>query len=132
MSDTTIPLIAERFEVIGTREVETARVRISKRVVEVEQAAELPLRRDDVEIERVSLNRVVEQAAPIRHEGDVTIVPVYEEVLVKQLVLKEELRITRRSSTEPRASERVLLRREEIEITRTPIAQTQEPGGRAE
>lgn len=131
MSDTKIPVVAEQFEVIGTREVETARVQIRKRVIEDERAVDMPLRRDDVDIERVSLNRVVEQAAPIRREGDVTIVPVYEEVLVKQLVLREELRITRRTSTQARESERVLLRREDVEITRTPIADMQEPGGRA-
>jgi len=45
---------------------------------------------------------VVETAPEIRTEGDVTIVPVLEEVLVveKRLVLKEELHIRRRIETE--------------------------------
>ena len=44
----------------------------------------------------------MESAPQIRTEGDVTIVPVLEEVLVveKRLVLKEELHIRRRIITE--------------------------------
>lgn len=116
-----IALVREQLD-IATREVESARVSIAKRAVEHDEAVALPLRSDAVEIERVSLNRVVAQASPIRYEGDVTIVPVYEEQLVvtKQLVLKEELRITRRSSVRAGEPQRFTLRREEIEITRTP------------
>ncbi|MBA3623185.1 MAG: YsnF/AvaK domain-containing protein [Methylibium sp.] len=123
--DQTIALVAEQLEV-GKRTVETARVRIGTRVVEREETVEMPLRRDDVEIERVSINRVVEQTSPPRHEGDVTIVPVYEEVLVvtRQLVLKEELRITRRSTVQASEPQRFSLRSEEMEITRTPVGKT--------
>jgi stress response protein YsnF len=44
------------------------------------------------------MGRIVETAPEIRTEGDVTILPVVEEVLVveKRLVLKEELHIRRR------------------------------------
>jgi stress response protein YsnF len=50
----------------------------------------------------VPVDRVVETAPETRTEGDVTIVPVLEEVLVveKRLVLKEELHIRRRVETE--------------------------------
>jgi uncharacterized protein (TIGR02271 family) len=123
----TIPVIAEEIEGVGTREVETARVRIRKRVLEDPQTVTVPLRRDEVEIERVSVNRVVDQVSPIRYEGDVTIVPVFEEVLVRQLVLKEEVRVRRRSTTEPRESEPVVLLREEVEVTRTPNADVSDP-----
>lgn len=116
-----IALVAEHLEV-GKREVETGRVRISKRVVETEERIEVALRRETVEIERISVNRFVDHADAPRQEGDVTIVPVYEEVMVKQLVLKEELHISRRSTTEVQPSGLYPLRREEIEITRTPFA----------
>jgi stress response protein YsnF len=45
---------------------------------------------------------VVETAPAIRTEGDVTILPIVEEVLVveKRLVLKEELHIRRRVGSE--------------------------------
>jgi stress response protein YsnF len=53
---------------------------------------------DSVEIERVPVNRVVDAPPPVREEGDVTVIPVLEEraVVVKQLVLVEEIRLTRR------------------------------------
>jgi len=69
---------------------------------------------------------VVDGPAPeSRIEGDVMIVPVLEEVVVvkKQLVLKEELHITRRRIAE-RDSRTVTLRREEATVERI------EPGDR--
>ena len=89
-----ISLVAEQL-VVEARTVETGRVHVRTRVVETEQVVDLPLQRDDVDIERISLNQVVERALPVREENGVTIVPLYEEVLVvtKQLVLKEELHI---------------------------------------
>ena len=124
-----VPLSAETLE-IGAREVEAGRVRISKRVVERQEQVDLPLRRETVDIERVSVNRVVDTIAPPRTEGDVIIVPVYEEVLVvaKQLVLKEELRITRRSSTQAGEPRSFTVRREEIEIARSSDLTDDKPG----
>jgi len=65
------------------------------------------------------VNRVVSVAPEVRHEGDVMIVPVLEEVLVveKRLMLREELRITRRKD-EAREPQRVTLRTEQVEVTR--------------
>ena len=56
----------------------------------------------DVEIERVQIDREVSSAPDIRTEGDLTIVPVLEEILVveKRLVLREEIRIRRITRTE--------------------------------
>lgn len=56
----------------------------------------------------------------IRFEGDTTIVPVVEEVAVvqKRLVLREEIRITKRRR-ERRERMQVPLRRERAEVTRT-------------
>jgi stress response protein YsnF len=55
----------------------------------------------------------------VRHEGDTTIIGVYEErlVVVKQLFLKEEIRLTRRK-TEKRTTQSIELREEEVTITR--------------
>ena len=80
------------------------------------------LERLDVDIERVTVNRVVDRPVATRTEGDVTIVPVHEEVLVvtRQLVLREELRIRLRSTMQAQPPQRMTLRREEIEIRRTP------------
>ena len=55
----------------------------------------------------------------MREEGDTTIIPVIEEVLVveKRLFLKEEIRI-RRTQTTQLHEETVTLRREEVVIER--------------
>jgi uncharacterized protein (TIGR02271 family) len=119
----TIALVAERLDV-QVKTIETGRVHIGTRVVETEEIVDQPLRRDEVEIERISINRTVDQPMPPRYEGDVTIVPIYEEVLVvtKQLVLKEELHIKRRSSVAPAPPQSIILRREEVSIFRSPAA----------
>ena len=56
---------------------------------------------------------------PISHEGDITIIPVVEEMVVveRRLVLKEEVRV-RRVSTKERHQETVVLRQQEAVITR--------------
>jgi len=68
----------------------------------IEEVARAALAEDRVEVTRVPLNREVNAAPPVRTEGEVTIVPVMEEVLVveKRLVLKEELHIRRRITHE--------------------------------
>ena len=57
-----------------------------------------------VEVSRITLDRMLlsgEAVPRVRTEGDVTIIPVLEEVLVveKRLVLKEELHVLRRGET---------------------------------
>ena len=66
------------------------------------------------------MSREVDTPGSIRQEGDVTIVPIYEEVLVvkKQLMLKEEIRITRQRTREQVMRE-VELRREEARVLRS-------------
>jgi uncharacterized protein (TIGR02271 family) len=101
--ETSIPLVEEEAHV-GKRTRTTGRVRIRTEVDEVEQLVAAELMQERVEVERVPVDRIVDAAPPVRTEGDVTIVPVLEEVLIveKRLVLKEELRIrrSRRQETE--------------------------------
>ena len=54
-------------------------------------------------MKRVPVGRVVDAPAAMRTEGEVTIVPVHEErwVLMRELVLVEELHLHRRRSVEP-------------------------------
>jgi uncharacterized protein (TIGR02271 family) len=115
---TKVPVIEERLEV-GKREVEAGVVRARKVVHERQEAVDVPLARERVEVERVPINRVVDQAPAVRTEGDVTIIPVVEEVLVveKRLMLREEVRLTKRRE-ETHEQQTVTLRREEVEITR--------------
>lgn len=92
-----VPVLAEELD-IQKRQVTTGRVRISKVVREREELVDEPLMREEVVIERVPINRFVEAIIPVRYEGDTMIVSLLEEVPVveKRLMLKEELRITRR------------------------------------
>jgi len=111
-----LPLIQEQLD-IRTRPVETGRVRVRKIVHEYEEIVDPPLLRDDVVIEHLPINRIVEGPIPVRTEGDTTIIPLLEEVLVveKRLLLKEELRLSTRR-VETHAPQRVTLRREEAVI----------------
>lgn len=116
----SFPVMEEELHV-GKREIDTGRgVRIHKTVSERDQLIEQTLTRDELAVERVAVGRVVAQEAPpqTRYEGDTPVVPVLEEVLVvqKQLLLKEEVRITRRRKPRPR--ERVMLRSEQLTVER--------------
>ena len=100
----TIPLLEERASV-GVRAIERGRVRVTTRTDTVEETLRRTLRGDAVSVERVPVDRTIAEGETLpvpRTEGDVTIVPVLEEVLVveKRLVLKEELRIRRITSGE--------------------------------
>ena len=130
MDPIKLAVLAEHLEV-DKRVVETAVVRVTKTVALHEERVDMSLQHDEVVIERVGVNRLVDAAVGPRQEGDVTIVPVYEEVLVTRLLLKEEVHITRRRRTEPREPQHVVLRAEQVRITRTPIV-APEPGGRSD
>jgi stress response protein YsnF len=72
-----------------------------------------------VDIEHVAINRPVESPEPPREEGDVLVIPVYEEVVTvqRQWILKEEVRLRRRE-VQTRHREEVVLRGEEAVVER--------------
>jgi uncharacterized protein (TIGR02271 family) len=113
-----VPVVAEELKV-EKRQVETGKVRISKRVREHEEIVDEPLMREEVHVERIPINRMVDGAVPIRYEGETMIVPILEEVMVveKRLMLKEELHISKRQ-TEVHNPQRITLRAEEATIDR--------------
>jgi len=113
-----VPVVAEEAE-IGKRQVETGRVRVRKTVRSAAKVVEEPVFREEVHVERIAINRVLDAPIGPRQEGDTLIVPLLEEVLVveKRLILKEEVRITRRR-VEHRTSQTVTLRTEEATIER--------------
>jgi uncharacterized protein (TIGR02271 family) len=80
-----------------------------------------PTVREEVTVERVPVNQFVEHAPEPRQEGDTVVYPVLEEVVVVQrrLLLKEEVRVTKRV-TESRDPQTVTLRSEEVKIERVP------------
>jgi stress response protein YsnF len=101
VSEEVIALVEETTS-ISKREVVTGHVRVQTVTDTVEELAHADVQRETVEVTRVPIDKMVETAPEIRTDGDVTIVPVLEEVLVveKRLVLEEELHIRRRVETE--------------------------------
>src|SRR5215207_2905715 len=93
---TTIPVSEEQVNVT-THWTDTGRIRIMKSVHEVPQQIEAMLGEENVDIQRVPMDRLVDQPPAARYEGDTLVVPVMEEVLVveKRFRIKEELRITK-------------------------------------
>lgn len=116
--ETVIPLVEERLEV-GRRVVETGRVLLHKTVETFAEQLNEPLAVRTFDIERVAVNRVVDRAPEVRVEGDTTVYPLVEErlILTKELILKEEVRVTRRE-TERRDTQVVELRREHLVVDR--------------
>lgn len=118
---TVIPVIEENAT-IEVVEVPRARVVINKTVEEHEELVNVPLREEEISVERKSIETYVQVAPPTRQEGNTTIYSVVKEVLVveKRLMLVEEIHVTKRDSIEIH-DERVKLRQERISITRQPL-----------
>jgi uncharacterized protein (TIGR02271 family) len=111
-----LPVLQEEAR-IGKRVVETGKVRVRKLVRERMVALDTALERDDVVVERIAVGRLVSEPPQSRHEGDVLVIPVVEEVLVTGLRLVEEIRITRRRHV-ARQAVKVPLRRERVVVER--------------
>ena len=113
-----VPVLEETVSV-QKRRVERGKVRVRKTVSEHEGLIDEPLFSERAEVERVAINEFVDRAPPVREEGDVTVIPLLEEVLVveKRLLLKEEIRVSK-NRTERREPQRVTLRREEAVVER--------------
>jgi uncharacterized protein (TIGR02271 family) len=114
-----IAVLEERLKVLKQVVDSGGGVRIRKVVHEEAITVEEPLAIDTLEVKRVSVNRDVESPVPIRYEGDITILPVVEERLItrKQLVLLEEIHVSKVRRVE-RSSREITLRREEVIIER--------------
>ncbi|WP_191058221.1 YsnF/AvaK domain-containing protein [Geminicoccus harenae] len=120
-ADQKVELLEEQVEV-GVRQVDRARVVVETQVETRQHAVEAWLDHEEIQVERVPVGAVIEAVPPIREEDGVVIVPVVEERLVMrtELVLKEELRITRTAQKQlvrqvvPLRSEHATIRREEL------------------
>ena len=89
---------------------------------EREELVDLPLLSENYRVERVPINRTVDASPAARCVGDTTIIPIVEEVAVitKQLILREELHITR-IRTEVHHAQSVKLKRERAEVLIMPF-----------
>ena len=114
-----IPVAREEASVTRER-VETGVVNVRKVVRERVEVIDEPMLHDEVHIEHVTINREVAAPEPPREEGDVLVIPVYEEVVTvhRQWILKEEVRLRRRE-VQTRHREEVVLREEQALVERT-------------
>ncbi len=113
----TIPIIEEHLEV-GKKVIETGRVIINKKVKEEKESIEVSLSHDEFKVEHIPINQFADGVLPtIRQEGNSTFIPVLKEVMVKRILLVEEIKITRHiiSTTE---HVEVALQKESISVSR--------------
>ena len=126
-----VPVYEEQLSV-EPRVVDLGEVRVHKTVEEREEVQRGSLNREDVQIERIKVNRAVSEPEQRRQEGDWLVIPIMEEVFVvqKQLVVTEEIRIRKQIVTEEHEV-RETLRREQasIEDTRTARPPARQLGG---
>lgn len=117
---TVIPVVEEEAH-IEKRLVERNRTRITKQVHTEEETIDTPLRQERVQVERVPIERMIDNPMTSHYDGDTLVIPVMEEVLIieKKLLLKEEVRVTKYVG-ETEHQETVTLRKEEVTVERTP------------
>lgn len=118
--DKVVALAREELRVTR-RVVDRGGIRVRVSVNEHDEAVDVLLREQDVEVERVPIGRVVERPPETRQEGDTLVIPIIEEILVveRRLILKEEVRVRRTERQRP-TREMARLRSEVAEVE--PIA----------
>ena len=111
-----VPIYEERLRT-GIRPVDLGELRVHKTVEQVPTSRTHSVEREELEIERVRLDRLIDQPVQPHQDGEWLVVPVMEEVLVvtKQLVLTEEVRIRTKRVTEEQEVYEVL-RRERVSV----------------
>jgi uncharacterized protein (TIGR02271 family) len=122
MGQAPLALVEESAR-IDKRDVQGDRVRVSTHTDLVDEHVRETLRTDEVEVMRVAVNRLLEPGEnppAIRTEGNVTIVPVFEEVVIaeRRLLLKEEIHILR-DTTAQEVEVAVTLRKQRASVERT-------------
>ncbi|MES2980515.1 MAG: DUF2382 domain-containing protein [Pseudomonadota bacterium] len=111
-----IPVVREELEV--ERVVEhVGTVRLRKRIHHVSEPVDASGFREVVETLRVPVNEPAERREPPWQDGETLVIPVYEERLVTQLFVVEELRVVRRREFFG-GQEDVDLRQEEVIVER--------------
>ncbi len=111
-----IPVLEERLDV-RARPVEIGRARVRKDVEERVERHPVRLRRQEVRVERVPIDREVAGVVEPFMDGDVYVVPVLEEqvVIQRRLVVREEIRV-RRVLSEREETLEVPLRGERVTV----------------
>jgi stress response protein YsnF len=115
-SKLVIPVLREEAQVDTVLE-HTGTVRIRKVVHQASEPVSTTGYREVVETTRVPVNLVVDEVEAPRDLGELLVIPVYEERMVRQLVLVEEIHVRRlRESFEHTVATPLL--REEVIVER--------------
>jgi uncharacterized protein (TIGR02271 family) len=114
--DIILQLQAESVDV-SKRQVVTGRVRVSVETKTSQRTVTEDLLRQTVDVERILIGTVTDTMPEPREEGDVLIIPIVEEVLVRRFLVREEVRIRRNRFVEQH-SEDVTLRHQDVVVTR--------------
>ena len=112
----TIPVIEEKIA-INKEVVETGSILISKHIEETIESVTVPLLHHEHDIEHEAINILIDNIPAVRYEGNTVIFPVVKEVLVKRVLLVEEIRITKRT-VETNDEQQFSLRKESVTIER--------------
>jgi uncharacterized protein (TIGR02271 family) len=115
-----IPIIEKQL-IVSKQLIEKASVRITKEVTHSEEVVQTGGFEETLTVVSIPMNIYVENAPPpVRYEGDTLIIPVLREeiVVVKRLLLVEELHVTK-NSIQTTAEQAVSLRKESITVIRT-------------
>jgi uncharacterized protein (TIGR02271 family) len=113
-----VPIIEEHVR-LDRAPIESATVQLRKHIHERQEVIREPVFHEEVEVERIPVNKIAEGPVSSRYDGDTLIIPLVEEVVVveKRLKITEELHIRKRR-TESQSETPVTLRREEVEVER--------------
>lgn len=116
-----IPVIEESVH-IDKKWVESGKINIVKSVTEQDEVIDIPLSHEEVNVERVEVNKYVDTLPPpVRYEGDTMIIPVLKEVVVKRVMVVEELRVTKKE-VQTHEQQHVTIKKEEVKINRSTSA----------
>jgi stress response protein YsnF len=117
-AEIVVPLHEEEFAISRQRTERVVRVRVE--TTTTEHPVDEPVLLETVEVEHVPVGRTIDSIPPIRTEGDTTIVPVVQEelIILRRLILKEEIHLRRVQRTE-RHREIVTLRQQQAVVERT-------------
>ena len=112
-----IPVITEKLNI--ARRSKIRKILVHKDVQQHEEVIDEPTTKEEVVVERVPVNRTVDTPPRVRYDGDTMVIPVLEEAFVvqKRLILKEEVRVTKRRTQVPN-QQRVTLRAENVQVER--------------
>ena len=97
----SVELVEESFQVEKKRTV-SGSVRVSTHSESIEELFHASIASERVEVTREPIGREVTDIPQMRVEGNLTIIPVFEEIVVveKRLLLVEEIRVRRIETTD--------------------------------